>query len=89
MARLQNALRVYALDGLRPSVALERMNGFAREAAGGPMATMLYGAVDPERGRMHLASAGIHRRWSSARRATPGSPKAPRAPARRDSFPCL
>ena len=58
MARLQNALRVYALDGLRPSVALERMNGFAREAAGGPMATMLYGAVDPERGRMHLASAG-------------------------------
>ena len=58
MARLQNALRVYALDGLRPSVALERMNGFAREAAGGPMATMLYGVVDPERGRMHLASAG-------------------------------
>jgi anti-sigma regulatory factor (Ser/Thr protein kinase) len=58
MARLQNALRVYAVDGLRPSVALERMNGFAREAAGGPMATLLYGVVDPERGRMHLASAG-------------------------------
>jgi len=58
MARLQNALRVYAVDGLRPSVALERMNGFARQAAGGPTATVLYGVVDPEQGRMHLASAG-------------------------------
>jgi anti-sigma regulatory factor (Ser/Thr protein kinase) len=58
MARLQNALRVYAVDGLRPSVALERMNGFAREAAGGPTATALYGIVDPERGRLDLASAG-------------------------------
>jgi serine phosphatase RsbU (regulator of sigma subunit)/anti-sigma regulatory factor (Ser/Thr protein kinase) len=58
MARLQNALRAYAADGLRPSVALERMNAFAREAAGGLTATVLYGVVDPERGRMHLASAG-------------------------------
>jgi anti-sigma regulatory factor (Ser/Thr protein kinase) len=58
MARLQNALRVYAVDGLRPSVALERMNRFAREGAGSPMATVLYGVVDPEHGRMHLASAG-------------------------------
>jgi anti-sigma regulatory factor (Ser/Thr protein kinase) len=58
MARLQNALRVYAVDGLRPSVALERMNGFAREAAGGPAATVLYSIIDPENGRMDLASAG-------------------------------
>jgi serine phosphatase RsbU (regulator of sigma subunit)/anti-sigma regulatory factor (Ser/Thr protein kinase) len=58
MARLQNALRVYAVDGLRPSVALERMNGFAREAAGGSMATVLYGVVDPEHRRMRMASAG-------------------------------
>ena len=58
MARLQNALRVYAVDGLRPSVALERMNGFAREAAGRPTATALYGIVDPERSRLDLASAG-------------------------------
>jgi anti-sigma regulatory factor (Ser/Thr protein kinase) len=58
MARLQNALRVYAVDGLRPSLALERMNDFAREAAGGPVATVLYGVVDPESGRMNLASAG-------------------------------
>ena len=58
MARLQNALRVYAVDGLRPSVALERMNSFAREAAGGPAATVLYSIIDPENGRMDLASAG-------------------------------
>ena len=51
MARLQNALRAYALEGLRPSLVLERMNGFAREVAGGPMATLLYGVVDPEEGR--------------------------------------
>ena len=58
MARLQNALRVYAVDGLRPSAALERINGFARDAAGEPMATVLYGVVDPDHGSMRLASAG-------------------------------
>ena len=45
MARLQNALRVYAVDGHRPSTALERMNGFARDAAGKPMATVFGGAL--------------------------------------------
>jgi anti-sigma regulatory factor (Ser/Thr protein kinase) len=58
MARLQNALRAYALDGLRPSLVLERMNRFAREVAGGPMATLLYGVVDPDEGRLRLATAG-------------------------------
>jgi anti-sigma regulatory factor (Ser/Thr protein kinase) len=58
MARLQNALRAYALEGLRPSLVLERMNGFAREVAGGPMATLLYGVVDPEEGQLRMASAG-------------------------------
>ena len=58
MARLQNALRAYALEGLRPSLVLERMNGFAREVSGGPMATVLYGVIDPEEGRLRLATAG-------------------------------
>jgi anti-sigma regulatory factor (Ser/Thr protein kinase) len=58
MARLQNALRAYALEGLRPSIVLERMNGFAREVVGGPMATLLYGVVDSEEGRLRMASAG-------------------------------
>jgi anti-sigma regulatory factor (Ser/Thr protein kinase) len=58
MARLSNALRAYALEGLRPSLVLERMNGFAREVAGGPMATLMYGVVDPDEGRLRLATAG-------------------------------
>jgi anti-sigma regulatory factor (Ser/Thr protein kinase) len=58
MARLQNALRAYALEGLRPSLVLERMNGFAREVSGGPMATLMYGVVDPDDGRLRLATAG-------------------------------
>ena len=58
MARLQNALRAYALEGLRPSLVLERMNGFAREVAGGPMATLMYGVLDPDEGRLRLATAG-------------------------------
>ena len=43
---------------LRPSLVLERMNGFAREVSGGPMATVLYGVIDPEEGRLRLATAG-------------------------------
>jgi anti-sigma regulatory factor (Ser/Thr protein kinase) len=58
MARLQNALRAYALEGLRPSLVLERMNGFAREMITGAMATMLYGVVDADEGRLRLATAG-------------------------------
>jgi serine phosphatase RsbU (regulator of sigma subunit)/anti-sigma regulatory factor (Ser/Thr protein kinase) len=58
MARLQNALRAYALEGLRPSLVLERMNGFARELPGTPMATLLYGIVDPDDSRLRFAAAG-------------------------------
>jgi anti-sigma regulatory factor (Ser/Thr protein kinase) len=58
MARLQNALRAYAAERLRPSLVLERMNGFARELPGGPMATLLYGVLDPDQGRLRFAAAG-------------------------------
>lgn len=58
MARLQNALRAYALEGLRPSLVLERMNGFAREVVSGAMATVLYGVVEPDEGRLRMATAG-------------------------------
>lgn len=58
MARLQNALRAYALEGLRPSLVLERMNGFARDVIRGAMATLLYGVVDADEGRLRLATAG-------------------------------
>jgi anti-sigma regulatory factor (Ser/Thr protein kinase) len=58
MARLSNALRAYALEGLRPSLVLERMNGFAREVSGGPMATLMFGVIDPDESRLRLATAG-------------------------------
>lgn len=58
MARLQNAMRAYALDGLRPTLVLERMNGFARELPGAPMATVLYAIVDPDQARLRFAAAG-------------------------------
>ena len=79
MARLQNALRAYALEGLRPSLVLERMNGFAREVTGGPMATVLYGVIDPEEGRLRWPPPATRRCSSSAPPATPTSPRARRA----------
>ena len=58
MANLRSALRAYALERLRPSVVLERMNEFARELAPGVMATLLYGIVDPDERQLTIASAG-------------------------------
>lgn len=58
MAHMKSALRAYALDGLRPAVALERMNGYVRELEDGPMATLLYGVLDPNEEQLRLASAG-------------------------------
>jgi len=58
MAHLQSALRAYALEGLRPSLVLERMNGFVREVERGGMVTALYAVVDPETGVMQFAAAG-------------------------------
>jgi len=57
MAQLRNALRVYALEGLRPSSVLTRLNELAR-AAGTPFATVLYLVLDLERRICRYASAG-------------------------------
>jgi anti-sigma regulatory factor (Ser/Thr protein kinase) len=57
MARLQSAARAYALEGLRPSLVLERLSAFIA-GDDGRMATLLYAIVDPDRGTMRLASAG-------------------------------
>ena len=38
------------------------MNGFAREAAGRPAATVLYSIIDPENRRMDWRGPAIHRR---------------------------
>src|SRR5688572_1133022 len=58
MAHLQSAVRAYALEGLRPSVVLERTDAFAQELERRGMATMLYAVLDPEPGALRFASAG-------------------------------
>ena len=57
MAQLRNALRVYALDGLKPSSVLSRLGELAR-TVGTPFATVAYLVIDYERGICRYASAG-------------------------------
>ena len=57
MAQLRNALRIYALEGLRPSSVLARLSEFAK-TTGMPFATVLYLLLDCERGTCRYASAG-------------------------------
>jgi GAF domain-containing protein/anti-sigma regulatory factor (Ser/Thr protein kinase)/PAS domain-containing protein len=57
MAQLRNALRVYALDGLKPSSVLSRLGDLAR-TVGMPFATVQYMVIDYERGTCRYASAG-------------------------------
>lgn len=58
MAHLQSAVRAYALEGLRPSMVLDRMNGFAQELEGRGTATLLFAVIDADGETMRLASAG-------------------------------
>ena len=57
MARLQSAVRAFALEGLRPGLVLERTNWFALEDDRPTMATMLYAVLDPDGGVLRAASA--------------------------------
>lgn len=57
MAHLQSAVRAYALEGLRPSIVLERMNGFVQELESRGTATLLLAVVDPDAETVRLASA--------------------------------
>ena len=58
MAHLQSAVRAYALEGLRPSLILERMNAFAHELEDGGTATLLLAIVDSDAETVRIASAG-------------------------------
>ena len=57
MAHLQSATRAFALEGLRPSLLLERVNAFAYDDERPTMATLLYGVIDPDAGTLRIASA--------------------------------
>ena len=57
MARLQSAVRAFALEGLRPGLVLERTSWFALEDDRPTMATMLYGVLDADAGTLRAASA--------------------------------
>ena len=58
MAHLQGAARAYALEGLRPSLVLERTDAFAQRLERSGMATLLYALLDPEAATLRFASAG-------------------------------
>jgi anti-sigma regulatory factor (Ser/Thr protein kinase) len=58
MAHLQGAARAYALEGLRPSLVLERTDAFAQRLERSGMATLLYAILDPEAATLRFAGAG-------------------------------
>jgi serine phosphatase RsbU (regulator of sigma subunit)/anti-sigma regulatory factor (Ser/Thr protein kinase) len=58
MARLQSAMRAYALQGLGPGESLRLMNAFVREDEAVNMATVLTAVVDPDSSMVTIASAG-------------------------------
>jgi hypothetical protein len=87
MAHLQSAVRAYALEGLRPSMVLDRMNGFAQELEGRGTATLLFAVIDADGETMRMASAGHPPRSRKARRAIPLAPL-PFRPTRKASSRC-
>jgi PAS domain S-box-containing protein len=58
MAQLRHATRAYALEGHPPGAVLDRLDRLVRSLEGGQMATLLYLAVEPDRSKVRLASAG-------------------------------
>ncbi len=57
MTQLRNALRVYALEGLKPSSVLARLNRLV-DVTGPSFATLLYAVIDTEALTCRYASAG-------------------------------
>jgi PAS domain S-box-containing protein len=58
MGQLRHATRAYALEGHPPGMVLDRLDRLVRSLEGGQMATLLYLAVEPDRSKVRLASAG-------------------------------
>jgi GAF domain-containing protein/anti-sigma regulatory factor (Ser/Thr protein kinase) len=58
MAQLRNALRAFALDQMKPSSTLSRLNRLTEEIAESAFATVLYAVLDPHTGVCRFTSAG-------------------------------
>jgi anti-sigma regulatory factor (Ser/Thr protein kinase) len=58
MAQLRNALRAYALEGLSPGRALERLDRLAEQLGERDFATALCLELDPASGELRFANAG-------------------------------
>jgi anti-sigma regulatory factor (Ser/Thr protein kinase)/putative methionine-R-sulfoxide reductase with GAF domain len=58
MAQLRSGLRAYALQGMRPGEALERLGQLLRQLEPGRSATLLYLLLDPHSGQATVAAAG-------------------------------
>jgi anti-sigma regulatory factor (Ser/Thr protein kinase)/putative methionine-R-sulfoxide reductase with GAF domain len=58
MGQLRTALQAYALEGAAPGHTLELVDRFVRALPDFAMATAAYAVLDPDTGRVQLASAG-------------------------------
>ena len=58
MGRLRSALRAYALDNDAPDVVMDKLDRKASHFEAGVMATVAYGVVEPDAGRLTLCLAG-------------------------------
>jgi serine phosphatase RsbU (regulator of sigma subunit)/anti-sigma regulatory factor (Ser/Thr protein kinase) len=58
MGQVRNALRAYALEGLSPAAALDRLNNFVRQIDPGEMATCVFAVYHPEAQTLLVSNAG-------------------------------
>jgi len=58
MGQLRSATRMLALGRHEPADALERLDRFAMTLDGRPLATVVFGILDPDTGRLRYACAG-------------------------------
>jgi GAF domain-containing protein/anti-sigma regulatory factor (Ser/Thr protein kinase) len=58
MAQLRNGLRAFALDQMKPSSTVARLNRLAEDISDGAFATIVYAVLDHETGVCRLTSAG-------------------------------
>ena len=58
MGQLRSGLRAYAVDGITPGEALERLSRLLRQLEPGRTATVVYMIVDPHGGGVAVATAG-------------------------------